>query len=122
MVLAMSRPWKHPDSGVFYLRRAVPDALKPVLGKTMEKVSLGTRDPAEARVRHAEMLADLELRWLALKKGTVKLSHKQIVVRTLETLNSGAPTLGFGPGSDHWDKAVFETRSGNTDYRNLSCD
>jgi hypothetical protein len=52
----------HPDSGIFYLRRVVPEALKPIVGKSMEKVSLGTRAPAEARIRHAVRMADLELR------------------------------------------------------------
>ena len=59
----MSRPWKHPRSGVYYLRKGVPEDLRELVGKLEEKRSLGTRDPAEAKRRHAEALADVEVRW-----------------------------------------------------------
>jgi len=29
MVLQMARPWRDPDSGIFYLRKRVPRALLP---------------------------------------------------------------------------------------------
>lgn len=37
MPLAMSRPWKHPDSGVYWFRRAVPADLREPVGKRKEK-------------------------------------------------------------------------------------
>jgi hypothetical protein len=49
MALSMSRPWKHPKTGVYWLRKRIPDDLRPILGKREEKRSLGTKDPAEAR-------------------------------------------------------------------------
>jgi hypothetical protein len=54
MPLAMSRPWKHPRSGVYYLRKGVPEDLRELVGKREEKRSLETRDPAEAKRRHAD--------------------------------------------------------------------
>ena len=54
MPLAMSRPFKHPRSGVYYLRKGVPEDLRELVGKREEKRSLETRDPAEAKRRHAE--------------------------------------------------------------------
>jgi hypothetical protein len=57
MPLAMSRPWKHPNSGVYWLRKGVPEDLRMLVGKREEKRSLLTRDPAEAKRRHAEALA-----------------------------------------------------------------
>lgn len=49
----MAQPWKHP-SGIYYIRRRIPDDLKPVLGKgDFYKVSLQTRIPIEAKTRHA---------------------------------------------------------------------
>jgi integrase len=65
----MARPWKHPDTGIYWLRRRVPDDLRAVLGKREEKSSLGTRDPDIAKVRHAAALAALEVRWSNLRKG-----------------------------------------------------
>jgi len=40
MPLAMSRPWKHPNSGVFWLRKGVPEDLRKIVGKREEKRSL----------------------------------------------------------------------------------
>jgi hypothetical protein len=62
MALAMARPWKHPKTGIYWLRKRVPDDLRPILGKREEKASLGTRDAAEAKRLHAQALSELEQR------------------------------------------------------------
>lgn len=69
MALAMARPWKHPRTGMYWLRRAVPADLRPLVGKREEKRTLGTRDPEEAKRKHLEALAELESRWAALRTG-----------------------------------------------------
>jgi integrase len=76
MPLAMSRPWKHPKTGIYQLRKAVPDELRKLVGKREEKVSLQTRDPAEAKVRHAKALAELEARWANLRAGPKALTER----------------------------------------------
>ncbi|WP_334317568.1 DUF6538 domain-containing protein [Methylorubrum extorquens] len=38
-----TRPWKHPKTGIYYLRRAVPADLLACIGKREEKISLGRR-------------------------------------------------------------------------------
>ncbi|WP_309500898.1 MULTISPECIES: DUF6538 domain-containing protein [Bradyrhizobium] len=77
MPLAMSRPWKHPKTGIYQLRKAVPDDLRQLVGKREEKVSLQTRDPAEAKVRHAKALAELEARWANLRAGPKFLTERE---------------------------------------------
>src|SRR5689334_2866272 len=49
-VSAMTYLWRH-QSGVYYFRRAVPDDIRAIIGKTMVKQSLGTKDVAEAKRR-----------------------------------------------------------------------
>ncbi|WP_322518289.1 DUF6538 domain-containing protein [Rhodopseudomonas palustris] len=73
----MSRPWKHPNSGVYWLRRAVPEDLRALVGKREEKRSLQTRDPAEAKRRHAAALADLESRWANLRAGPKPITERE---------------------------------------------
>ncbi|MGJ5051143.1 DUF6538 domain-containing protein [Bradyrhizobium oligotrophicum] len=73
----MSRPWKHPKTGVYQLRKAVPEDLRTLVGKREEKVSLQTRDPAEAKVRHARALAELEARWANLRAGPKSLTERE---------------------------------------------
>ena len=46
---AMTYLWRHPGSGVYYFRRAVPDDLRATIGKTMVKKSLGTKDVTAAK-------------------------------------------------------------------------
>jgi Phage integrase, N-terminal SAM-like domain len=77
MPLAMSRPWKHPKTGIYQLRKAVPEDLRKLVGKREEKVSLQTRDPAEAKVRHANALAELEARWANLRAGPIPLTERE---------------------------------------------
>lgn len=47
-MVAMPTPWKHPKTGTYYFRRAVPADLRDKLGWEM-KVSLDTKSPAEAK-------------------------------------------------------------------------
>jgi hypothetical protein len=77
MALAMSRPWKHPKTGIYWLRKGVPEALREAVGKREEKLSLQTRDPVEAKQRHAEALADIEKRWANLRAGPKSLSERE---------------------------------------------
>ena len=78
MALPMTRPTKHPKTGIFMLRKRVPDELRSVLGKREEKLSLGTRDPQEAKRLHAEALAKLEIRWANLRLPLKPLSWPEI--------------------------------------------
>jgi hypothetical protein len=73
----MSRPWKHPNSGVYWLRKGVPVDLRALIGKREEKRSLQTRDPSEAKRRHAEALAELEVRWANLRAGPKPLTERE---------------------------------------------
>ncbi|WP_375785475.1 DUF6538 domain-containing protein [Bradyrhizobium sp. Pha-3] len=77
MPLAMSRPWKHPKTGIYQIRKVVPDDLRKLIGKREQKVSLQTRDPAEAKVRHAKALAELEARWANLRTGPKSLTERE---------------------------------------------
>ena len=78
MALPMTRPIKHPKTGIFMLRKRVPDELRSVLGKREEKLSLGTRDPQEAKRLHAEALAKLESQWANLRRPEKSLSWQEV--------------------------------------------
>ena len=58
-----------PKTGIYWLRRGVPEDLRTLVGKREEKRSLGTRDPAEAKKRNLEALTELEQRWANLRTG-----------------------------------------------------
>jgi integrase len=79
MVLMMSRPHKHPKTGVYYFRRAVPADLRPIIGKREELRSLGTKDPSEARQLHAAIATEVNKRWASLRQPTQPLTQKQVI-------------------------------------------
>jgi hypothetical protein len=45
MVLAMTRPWPHPKTRVFWFRKRLPESLRKVLNKREEKFTLETMPP-----------------------------------------------------------------------------
>lgn len=66
MALPMSRPWRDPATGSYYLRKRVPTALEGVLGRRTVKRSLGTKNAEEAKRRFPAALAKLEREWSRL--------------------------------------------------------
>lgn len=93
MVLLMSRPWKNPDTGVYYIRRKVHPNLKPFMGCSEYKRSLETKDPEEALSRFPDALAESNAAFALARKaqeGHVELNAgdaKQLAARwfTAET-------------------------------------
>ena len=60
MVHAFGTLKRNPRSGVFFLRKRVPGRLRKAVGKREIKISLRTRDPDVARIRHLEQLLRIE--------------------------------------------------------------
>lgn len=89
----MPKPFKHPKTGTYYYRRGVPLDLRPLIGKREWKVSLQTKDFAEARVRHSAEAAKCEELFAA--------ARDQLAGRP-RLLASDAPKL-----ADRWARAVL---------------
>lgn len=51
---------RHAKTGVYYFRKAVPDELRSMIGKTAIKKSLGTKDVSEAKRRAHSVAAGVE--------------------------------------------------------------
>lgn len=75
MVLRMARPYL--NGSVWWLRKKVPDDLRPILGKTEVKKSLRTRDPVEAKIRFTKAIAEIEEAWSRLRGDLVSLSNRE---------------------------------------------
>jgi len=96
---AIVKPVKRPESQFPLFRKRIPkDVLPELRGKTVRlevgnavtrcriteqtreiKVSLRTVDPSEVRERQADIAAQLERLWRAIRNGPLKLTHKQVV-------------------------------------------
>jgi integrase len=77
VVLSMSRPWRHPRSGMYWFRKAIPDDLRRILGKREEKFSLRTKNPGEAQALHAKRAAEIAEKWARLR-GSAKPDHADL--------------------------------------------
>jgi hypothetical protein len=61
-MVAMAEPWRHPETGTYYLRRQIPKALRAEFGgRQLWKRSLDTKDPGEARRNFTALNAELEV-------------------------------------------------------------
>lgn len=56
----MASPYKHPKTGVYYFRKGVPKDLQKIIGKTVFKTSLKTKDLKEAKRLILPHLVDAE--------------------------------------------------------------
>jgi hypothetical protein len=111
MTLPMARPQKHPHSGVYWLRKRVPDDLRQLVGKREEKRSLGTRNPEEAKRRRAEVLSEIEAQWANLRRGTRSLTPEEI--ESVAALLCGYYVTRFGNTAADIVRAALESQSGD---------
>ncbi|RYY12111.1 MAG: hypothetical protein EON55_12950, partial [Alphaproteobacteria bacterium] len=96
----MASPFADPRTGQLYFRRAVPEALRAAFeGKAVVKVSLRTKDPAEAKIGFARENADFETKLgearRRLAEGTLVPTPGALVRRWCEA--SGDATGLTGP-------------------------
>lgn len=77
MALAMARPRKHPKTGIYWLRKHLPDEIQALLGKSEEKRSLRARAPSETKIKQLEVLAAAEARRANLRAGPRSLSERE---------------------------------------------
>ena len=68
MVLQMPRPFKKPETGVYYLRRIVPEDIRAIIGKTEVRRSLKTKDPRTAARRFPEAAREVDKEWEELRR------------------------------------------------------
>jgi len=128
MSLSMPSPYKHPKTGVYYLRQRVPADLKdkakgqtvalPIAGALKSfspgdsvKASLETKDPAEAKARYREADAALSKFWEALRKGPQKLTHKEIQALAGIIYKAWTDTLDDDPGTPEMWQRIEEANS-----------
>ena len=73
----MSRPWKHPKTGMYWFRKVVPDGMRGLVGRTEVRRTLRTKDPREAARRFTEVAATVAAEWEVLRQGPKPLTRQQ---------------------------------------------
>jgi len=66
-------------NGVYYFRQRVPRDLVPQVQRRWIKETLGTKDPAIAKSRHAEAAAKYEAFWDHMRRHPAAIDHRETV-------------------------------------------
>lgn len=91
----IAQPFRHPDSGIYYLRRRVPDDLRQIIGKTEIRRSLHTRNHQQAKAAFALAYAESERLFKDARQGLYTEHYKpEAVTRPLPTPVMPARTEG----------------------------
>lgn len=111
MVQLMPQPFKHPKTGVFYYRKVVPQPLRKTLGRTEFRISLGTKDPRQAKRLYLEKAAEVEARLAQAGGGPVTLTHKQVLALAGRWYTEMAAEYDENPGDENgWDEWAHQLR------------
>jgi integrase len=103
MALAMTRPYQHQKTHVYWLRKVIPEALRPALGRREFKLTLGTKDPAEARRLSPPIITRWEAILAAARAGGSTLTQREIEALCGEWYRNECDTWGTDPGrSEDW--------------------
>ena len=84
--MRVATPYRHPVSGIYYFRRAVPKVLQSKLNKAIVKVTLGTRNPNKATQLFAARQMECEELFNAARSGRITSHHKSLL-KTLHSAN-----------------------------------
>lgn len=95
----IAQPFRHPDSGIYYLRRRVPDDLRQIIGKTEIRRSLNTRHHQQAKAAFALAYAESERLFNDARQGLYAAPSKpetvgqRIPTALISTLEKGSIRL-----------------------------
>ena len=107
MALTMTRPYKHAKTGVYWVRKAVPEALRPAVGKRELVQSLGTKNPKEARAKAPVVIAEFEAILEAALAGDGRLTLKDIAALCADWYRAECATWGDDP-DQFGDPDIYE--------------
>jgi integrase len=115
MVLSMSRPWKHPKTGVYWYRKAVPTRLRAAVGKGEIRRSLRTKDASEARRLYPDVASEVERFLQACSSPPSILSTREITALSGVLYRETVDRMSEEPGEPaiwgHLERADEQARA-----------
>ena len=103
-MLAMIRPFAHPKTGTFWVRKTVPVALRPLVGRRELTASLRTKDVREAKAAAGPVIARFEALIASARAGGSRLSQREIDALCGAWYRAECEAHGDDPGrAADWD-------------------
>lgn len=111
MAFRMASPYRHPKTGIYWFRKAVPDSLRDVVGKSIVQRTLGTKDRKEAIARFLVVAREMAEHWEALQLPPEKLTTRQRQGVLGEFYKWVVERHTEKPGEpEHWDKRIEDDK------------
>lgn len=98
---SMASPWKHPDSGIYYHRVAVPKDIRDQIGKSVIKFSLNTKSLTEAKRLFALHYAETQALF-AQARERISLTPKDIEILTQRWFEHALSDIEDQGNFDHY--------------------
>ena len=109
MVLPMTRPYKHSETGVYWLRKRVPADLIDKVRPKIVTQTFNTKDPEEAKRRLPQVLADLEAKWATLRVEPRTITDREAHLLAREVGDNWLSTYRDNPSEQFsWHTNLFE--------------
>ena len=109
MVLPMTRPYKHPKTGVYWLRKRVPADLVEKVGRETVTQTLNTKNPEEAKRILPQVLADIEVGWATLRVEPRTITDRDAHLLAREVGENWLTTYRDTPSEQFsWHTNLFE--------------
>ena len=121
-MVAMAEPWRHPETGTYYLRRQIPKTLRDEFGgKQLWKRSLETKDAGKARAAFTVMNAELERMFAAARDAIAERSAREVLtpklaataVARIAAINAGGKSDPYPVlGNIYWSEEAASIKLG----------
>ncbi|MDF0730193.1 site-specific integrase [Pseudomonas entomophila] len=114
----IAQPFRHPDSGIYYLRRRVPEDLRAIIGKTEIRRSLNTRNHHQAKAAFAVAYAESERLFSDARSGLcTAIAEPPILAPTLPTQAASPAPVAHIKLSEALERYVLSVSlSGRSEY------
>jgi integrase len=105
--LRMCSPYRPKNSGFYWVRKRVPDDLRPIMGKRELKRSLKTADPKEAKIRALAVCTEID-QLLANARRSLTMGAAEIDALQGEYFRTRVEAITTEAQRDQWTPEHFE--------------
>lgn len=102
MAYRMPTPYRHPKTGLFWIKGTVPPDIAARLGKKQYRRSLGTREPSERVAAQARVMLALEAQWTMARQAPQSLTQRQLTALAGEAYTQWLDRYGDDPSPAPW--------------------
>lgn len=110
----MTRPTKHPETGVYRIRVRVPQDIRDAVGKSERIASLETKSPKEAAAKAPSAIAKIRAEFNAARAASGpprRLTNKEIIAQAgawyRDTVSEWEDDPGPPTGWEAWEDMLF---------------